>query len=553
MVATSAETGVVSLIDDPVLEVEVKPGSATELSLSGVIALLLVEDDPIRCFRGLAAEQWSHWYRFLVRCATRALRNGVGESGFGSVTVDVLATRIRDALVETAGSEAAWRLHTPEHHEPAFLQSPVFEAGAADDLKKAGYMERPISLLTALLGSKNFERKSEAVQSLSASELVYALVEFQSGVIFGGRGNYETQLTPSRSGKGSGVPFMGLRLPEGLGATFQRDVALFLGAESRIRKDMRIDGDTWALWTESWDGKRSMLSTQLDPAFIPLARMIRLGPPGEDGRYRQLWFRTSSVSRITDVSDGALYGDPFTPTIPNNKAAGGRKVRGVMEGGFPYPEVAELMGLSDREVSPSDTVRAFLEEAGADQRTGIEVVLEGVAFEQGKTLGFYRRVVPLRDAARGAGLFMPDPEPFRATHGRMLAKIQEAKSILRASARMVVGGGPRARTGDEAVAAIPVERLDSFADEGDAYLIRLFEFGRREEAGDTSWDREWAKEVADWARDAFLAVLPLLVAPFGQRYRREAEALNHLEARLWKLQGGAEPLDTKATDEEAET
>lgn len=552
MVTVPTDTRVESVLDAPILDVELEPGQVSGLSLPELIALLLTADDPIRSFIGLAAEQRSHWYRFLVRCATRALRDrGATHREWGGS--DELVERIRSGLLEAGGSPEAWQLHVPDIAHPAFLQPPVQSGHGFATLAEAGYTEKPISMLTALLGSKNFERKSEAVRSLSGAELVYALVEFQGGVIFGGRGNYETQLTPSRSGKGSGVPFMGLRLPEGLGATFQRDVALFLRAQSHIRSQLGLDGTVWALWCEPWDGERSLLSTSLDPAFIPMARMIRVGPKGDDGRYRDLWFRTSGGSRVNDVSDGALYGDPFTPTIPNPRAAGGRKVRGVMEGGFPYPEAAELMGLSERDVAPSDTVRAFLEEPGSDQRPDVQVEFEGVAFEQGKTLGFYRRMLPLRDTGGVAGVFMPDPEPYRAAHGRMLGMVKEAKSILRGAARIMVGGEPRPRSGDEAVAGIPTLELDAFADEGDAYLQHLIEYGRREEAEDRGWDREWAIQVSEWARQAFHRALPLLVAPSGQRIRREADAMNYLEGRLWKLRGGDEAGEVYLENEEVTT
>lgn len=533
-----------SLLGDSVITVEPADAETVQLSLSALIGRLLAGSDQHLAFPGLAAEQWSYWYRFLVRCGARALRGTDVDARNPGPTQADLTELVRGALVAAAGSEEAWQLHNPDIHGPAFLQAPVPRELAVGSLADAKYKARDVAMLTALLGSKNFERKSESVRSLSAAELVYALVEFQGGVIFGGRGNYETQLTPSRSGKGSGVPFMGLMLPEGFAATFRRDVAVFAQAESRIREELRIDGDVWALWVEPWAGEEPLSSTKLDPAFIPMARMVRLEPADADGRFRSLWFRTSRGSRVLDVSDGALYGDPFTPTIPHPRSEGGRKVRGVMDDGFTYPEVAELLGFGDREMRPSETVAAFFEERGSDTRAGVELLFEGVAYEQGKTLGFYRRVLPLPTTRRGGSLF-EEPEPFRLAHMRMLAKVKQAKSILRAAARIILSGEARPRTGDEALAATPADRLDEFADDSDAYLMALFEFGQRQREGDDSWDAEWSDWVSDRARRAFTETLPFLVAPTGQRIRREADALNYLEGRLWKeVRDGSKAEDT---------
>ena len=527
-----------SLLDDPLFLVEVADRSIQRQSLPEVVARLLIEDDPIVTFPGLAAEQFSHWYRFLVRCASRALRGLPDRDPAGSWDEQGLAGLLRDRWIEASGGEAAWLLHNPDLRVPAFLQPPVADATADASPADAGYKEGLVASITALLGSKNFERKADAVRAMSAPELIYALLEFQGGVIYGGSGSYQTQLTPSKSGKGSGVPFMGIRLPEGLGATFQRDVAAFRAAESRIREDLKVNGEVWALWTLPWDGDKSMPSTELDPDFIPLARLVRVDDPGNDSVYSTVWFRTSSVSRVEDLSGGALLGDPFTPTIPNPKEDGGRKVRGVMDYGFNYREVAELLGFGERGVRPSDSVTTFFEERGSDRRAGVQVVLEGLAFEQGKTLGFHRKVLPL-PIGRASRASFTRPEPFREAHARMLAVLRDGKSILVGSARIVLTGAPSKRgKAEHELVGLPLARLEVFAEEGDAYLDHLFRFGQREHAGDESWEEEWRKWVSERAGRAFMQALPMLPSPVGQRVRREADALNYLEARLWKLRAG---------------
>jgi len=533
MITTTSDGRARSLVDDALFVIDRPAGERAEWSLPELLAHLLTVENPVRSYPGLAAEQASHWHRFKVRCAAKALRtlDAQPEELVGGDFV-ALAKDLRQILIQATGSVEAWALWSEEPSVPAFLQAPVLGGHVPE---AAGYKTKPIGDLTALIGSKEFERKSEAVRYMTAPEVVYALIEFQGGVIFGGRGNYETQLTPSRLGKGSGVPFMGVRFPNRSGTTFRHDVAVLLDRWDETRNVTGLKGAAWALWAGPWDGETSLPAAELDPGFLPMARLIRLMAPDAEGRFSGLLFRASNASRVADHTDGAMLGDPFTPTVPHPRQEGQFKVRGVMESGFTYPEVAELLGLGERG-GPSASVRAFFDRESSELVPAVEVIFDGVAFEQGKTLGLFRRALPL-PVDRSVNLFFDDPEPLRRVHRKMLEQIVQTKKFLRAASRIVLHGRLRPGSGDLAVADQAPAIIDQFAEDSDTYFRFLFQAAPQEAAGDDNWEMEWGERLAGWARDAFETVLPRLPAPGAQRLGREMNARDYLDWKLKSLAG----------------
>jgi hypothetical protein len=208
-----------------------------------------------------------------------------------------------------------------------------------------------------------------------------------------------------------------------------------------------------------------------------------------------------------------------------------------MDGGFSYPEVARLLGLEGVAGEPSTSVRRFFDAAGSDYEEGVGVLFEGVAFEQGKTLGFYRREL-LLPVHPGARLGFRDPEPYREVHSWMLERVRAAKKVLRAASRVLLTGEARPRPGDESLVDIGPQQLDQFAEEGDAYLMHLFLGGAQLAIGDESYQETWDDWVTGRARLVFRHVMAALPTPGAQRLRREVAAEDYLEFGLRRLRGG---------------
>lgn len=527
------------LLIEPVIQVGSVDRTRERLSLPALLARLLTGPEIVG-FPALIAEQQGHWWRFLVRCAAKVLYESGRTVAEASVLApSTLATEMEVTLRGLA-PEGAWLLYQSNPKIPGFLQIPTPDA--APPGKGNNYSQRSISLLTSTIGGKNHERKTDVARALDAEQAVYALVEYQGSALYGGRGNYETQLVGSRSGAGSGVPFMGARIGASNMESFRHDVGVLLDRRPDTVNVLGVAGKIWALWAEPWDGKGQIGSERLDPAFIQVARMVRLGEPS-DGLYSTLWFRPTDTGRVRDHSEGGVLGDPFTPLVPDPKS-GNPKVRGTLRDGYTYREVVRLLfGDAQLGGQPSASVSAIAE-GDAPGRGDATVVFAGTAYEQGKTGGFHQREILLPQVTARR---IRRPDPVRATHTQMLSNVAEAKKALRGAARILLSGALKPRDGDEGKISPPVVQLEQRVDA--RYLDHLFEAVERCEAGDEQWLQPWLDWLAAEAEVAFEAGKEQVPSSIGRRFQREVEAQNYLGFKLWQLRGSpiSEQHDARTT------
>ncbi|MCC7494930.1 MAG: type I-E CRISPR-associated protein Cse1/CasA [Fimbriimonadaceae bacterium] len=517
------------LLQDPLLTIA-GPDGRVVVCLPELLRRLL-QGPEVTGFPELAPEQRGYWWRFLVRCATKALLEL--DCGPDEATTDDLRGVLRD-LVPDGG----WCLYQPDPARPGFLQVPTPNL--------TGYVRRPISMLTGAIGSKNHERKADAIRSLTAEQAVYALVEFQTAAIYAANRGYESQLTGSRDCKGSGTPFMGARIRHSDVLTFRHDVAAMAGAYETMAEHLR--GTVWAIWCLPWDGQTPLPAVQLDPAFICLARMLRLASP-EGGLFAAIHYRPTH-STAKGASGGAprvqdpfarpakgkhpppsgVFGDAFTPVIATED---GPKVRGTLEHGYSYTEVVMLLFGGTKDARRSPSVEALVKAADLD-RDDLAVTFEGVAYDQGKTLGFHRREVLL--PAIG-GDWLSDPTPIRTAHAHLLSVVDDAKSALRGAARIVLSGAPRPRSGDKKKADRPAAVLEQRVDA--CYLDFLFGAAAtiQEQGAAVRFDLPFLEWLQEAAEAALATALPELPVSTNQRFERELRAEAFLKARLRKLRG----------------
>lgn len=513
-----------NLLNDPWCTTDRDSGKHTQLTLPQLLATLLGRDSSSALsFARVRRDQNSYWYRFLVRCAVRALEGtGLTVEDVAKRDSEALAATIHRELAASTGGDGAWDLYRPELTDAGFLQVPAVAAGDAADL---GFKPDAVSRLTAALGAKNHERKPGGVRALDPEEAVYALIEYQTGAIFGGRGNYESQLTGSRSGAASGTPFMGVWLNGSLEQTFRFDVAAFLSRLDSVRREHGLRGSVWALWTEPWNGQDPIPAHDLHPAFVPLARQVRL-QPAVDGRFHSLWFRASKGPRVHDAAGGGDLGDPFTPVIDHKS---GRKVRGTIKRGYDYREaIALMLNYEDKHRSPSVSA---LRQSKLPPDTRIEIRFEGTAFEQGKTVGFFTRTFPALSAGgRGFLKVLDEAEQVRTVHSTMLQDVATAMSALRTATRLLMYDDTAPKPGDTA-SDVPTEGLTAWLDEDGNYYEQLDRSAGLELDGEP-WAEEWRGALLDAARTAFEAAIPRLSAPTGTFYERSSNARSYLVGRL---------------------
>lgn len=507
------------ILHEAVLTLETRAGTR-RLGLSSLLAHLLTNSDAVALPR-IPIDQHGPVWRFLVRSAAQALhdlRSGLPEP---KGDCDALAALLASALGAAAGADGAFMLYNPIGGGPAFLQPPV--AGGANPAE-AGYQKGSAARLALAVGGKNHERKKETDRSLSAEALIYALIAYQSGVIYT-KGNYAAQLMGSATGKGAGMPFMGVRFDGPLERSFRHDVAVMLDRWEDVRRERGLAGTVWALWTLPWDGEVALGSEQLTPGFIPCARLVRIDSADADGRYGDVWFMPSRKARVEDRTQGSGLGDPFLPQVPHPKRPGDYKARGTMGTGYRYDEVARLLfGGEDGRGRPSPSVAAVLDAVDAGT---VRVIFEGMAFDQGKTLGFHRREVLLPE---GNLLDLREPDLLREMHGAFLRHVKEAQGALRGAARILLQGVPRKRPGDEAKAEFGATALQHAVD--DVYLDALLEAVRRHRSGDASGLEDWAGRVRDMALAVFEQTKASLPTPSTQRLRRQIDAESFLRRKL---------------------
>ncbi len=508
-----------NVLTDPIFTLATGDG-AQHLTLPGLIARLLTDGGAVGLPR-LPADQHGPVWRFLVRCAAQALHTA--GHGLPADTTDpsMLTSLLSAALVRVTGSTSAFALENGNGTEPAFLQPPV---AGGQPVQAAGYRAGSASRLTLAMGGKGHERKPDADRSLDAEALVYALIAYQSGVIYT-KGNYASQLMGSATGKGSGMPIMRVRFDGGLHRSFRHDVGVLLDRWDDVRRERGLTGAVWALWTVPWDGSTPLGSEALTPAFIPCARLVRIGAPGPDGRFAEVWFLPTKKARVEDRTDGSGLGDPFLPQVPNPRRPGDHKARGTMGTGYRYDEVVRLLfGGEDGSARPSPTVASLLD--AGDVGT-VRVVFEGMAFDQGKTLGFHSREVLLPE---GNLLDLRDPDLLRETHGEFLRRVKDAQSALRGAARILLNGSPRPRTGDAAKIDLSAQALQYAVDT--VYVDALLDAVRRRRAGEATAVDEWSARVRTMALDAHAATQAMVPTPTTQRLRREVEAESFVRRKL---------------------
>lgn len=512
-----------NVLDDTLIGIDVGEAGTELVSLSALIARLLTGPE-VHGFPALSADQRGYWWRFLVRCASRALRTADMEVDEAALhTPAALCARVRAALLRHS-EIGDWTLHHADPGQPAFLQSPA--PGMA--LSESGYRPESCALLTAIIGTREHERKSQVQRALRADELVFALVEYQTGVIFGGRGNYESQLSGSRSGAGSGTPFMGVSIGHSMVRTFRHDVATLLTTWSEVERELR--GEVWALWREPWDGETSIPAARLDPAFIPYARMVRVDPP-RDGVFERVWFKPSSKGRVADHTGGGALGDPFTPLVVDPKG-GHLKVRGTLEQGYGYGEVVRLLfPRGDDAAEPSPSVRCLLEQHGDDVGEAW-VHFEGLAFQQGKTRGFHRRMVRLPKPPPRLSFSQHLRDPVQQAHPEMLEATRRTGSALRSAFAMLMRGAPRPREEDRRRTEHVLAGFDAAVD--GAYLTYLLDVPNRardlpsEEV--TLAYRQWLFDRA--TRTVFPAGVASLPRASSRSFEYEVRAEAYLRGRL---------------------
>ena len=328
-------------------------------------------------FPALRPHQREPWHAFTVQVAALALiRSGAtGLSHDEATWRDMLI-----GLTPDYPDGEAWALVVDDWTKPALLQPPVVAEANRGDYKSS--LSTP-DALDMLVTAKNHDVKQERIAEAGEEDWLFALVTLQTTEGFLGAGNYGI----SRMNGGFATRMsLGVR-PSGGGASggFGRDVRRLV-ADAGSRPDRRPGHAL--LWTEPWDGTRSLDFTRLDELYVEICRRVRLR---RGSRGIEAMAAGSKCARIAAANLGGNTGDPWTPLVIDTKKD--RKTFGKLIGlsptgaGFGYRQMANLF--DPEKVTPPLLVAV----AEDDDREGLSKVATALVRGQGKTEGLHRRTV----------------------------------------------------------------------------------------------------------------------------------------------------------------
>ena len=511
-----------NLLTEPLIRMDAAGGRA-RASLPEALAALMRDD--VRAFPALRPHQRHAWHAFLAQLGAMALRNSGGDEP--PRDADGWAALIRGLTPDWPGDEP-WHMVADDIALPAFMQPPASSGDRAKDYK--GAVSTPDEL-DMLVTSKNHDLKSSVIADAGADDWLFALIALQTMEGYPGAGNYG--ISRMNGGLGNRPAFSAAPLG-GTGAHVRRDIAALLaGLDAGSLDDypMREDG-VGLLWAKAWDGAKgeALRPNDLHPFYIEICRRIRL-TAGAGGGISALR-ANSKGARVDAKALNGRTGDPWTPFNAKDS-----KSLTLAQGGFTYKRVVEYM-------TPGDWRQPLLLMPTPDEERGggeMRLVARAMVRGQGKTEGYYERVIPLKERTfrafgRGAGA---DMETLGQIARQRIEQVGAAQRILSHAIQVYAARGDSGNVSPEhrRLAAPYLNRLDSIVD------ARFFddlqaEFGAGDEDARRRIRKEWLLNgagkdgVIDHARRVLGDAEDELPCPAIHRYRARVNAEGLFDGRM---------------------
>ena len=509
-----------NLLTEPLIRFDQPVGGRTEASLPDIYAALM--NDDVASFPARRPHQRHAWHAFLVQLGAMAIHRAGRISP--AQDADEWGLLIR-GLTPHYPDDEPWHLVVDDITKPAFMQPPACSKEREKDYKEA--ISTPDEL-DMLVTSKNHDLKSAVAVDACLDDWVFALSTLQTMEGFGGAGNYG--ISRMNGGLGNRPAFALAPSGGGIGAHVRRDITALLEYLPVLlaEHEMPEDGHT-LLWTLPWDGApaEALLLNRVHPLYIEVCRRIRLRP-GASGRIHGIR-TTSKAARIDGKALKGRTGDPWTPI--NRKRDGLPLTLGP--GGFNYKRVAEYLTNSADWEHP-----ALLRPTTSEQRSDetMQLVARAMVRGQGKTEGYYERVIPIRKRLRTAMLRRnASPDPGEIAQSR-IQNVSIVQRILSHAIQVFAARGDRDKVSSEHrnMTRVWLNRLDEIVD------ARFFEDLQYElEAGPgerqgirNNWLMNGSDGVIDHARVLLDDAESTLPCPSIHRYKARAAAEGLFEGRI---------------------
>ncbi|MYC33860.1 MAG: type I-E CRISPR-associated protein Cse1/CasA [Chloroflexi bacterium] len=512
-----------NILSEPLIRMDTADG-VRQASLPEVYAALMA--DEVEAFPALRPHQRHSLHAFPVQLGAMAAH--FGEVSDLPTEAAEWAGLIRGLTAEWPDDEP-WQLVADDITKPAFMQPP-----ASSQEREKDYKNRVESAdeLDMLVTSKNHDLKASVVSQADVDDWIFALVTLQTMEGFGGAGNYG--ISRMNGGLGS-RPAFSMAATGGIGAHVKRDIRALLDNYPAT------DGGHRLLWLLPWDGTPAerLLPNQLAPHYIEVCRRVRLR---SDAAGRLYAVRTSSkAARIEGKDLKGRTGDPWTPHNPNRDGL----PLTLSRGGFNYKRVTEYLF----DWQNPDLLKATPDEQRSnDPDETMQLVARAMVRGQGKTEGYYERVIPIRSKKALRGMMRrpgsDSTEDLGGLAQERIAQIGKVQRILRHAIITFIGRGESDNSSPEqrSLANPWANRLDEIVDQ--TFFDDLQEeFEVDDAAGRQHIRNQWLmndrKEgVVDHAREILQEAADSLPCPAIYRYKARESAEGLFEGRIRSNNGG---------------
>ena len=507
-----------NVLRDPIIRIASESAGAQNLSIPQIYAASMADD--ILSYYALRPHQRHGWHAFLVQLACLAmLKAGVSKP---PVEVSQWRTLLR-ALTPEYAEDEAWQLTNEDIFQPAFMQPPAKTSTRVNDYKSR--VDTP-DRLDILVTAKNHDLKASTASQAYPDDWLFALITLQTMEGFLGAGNYG--ISRMNGGFGSRTAFS---LTPSLrpGSHVKRDIGALLARRQRIIDAVPMfhsqDISKIALiWTIPWDGLSGEALTldQLDPFYVEICRRVRLYRDANGDLYGLR--AASKAARLAAKPFQGVVGDPWMPV--NRKAA---KCLTLAQGGFTYKRIVDYLSPDVWERPP------LLEPTPSElaSQASVRLVARGMVRGQGKTEGYYERIIPFRErTTRAFGNYAESVELGEIAQER-IRNVSTISGIVRHAVIAFLAGGDPGKASDEhrSRANRWTRQLDKIVD------AAFFEALQDEFAVDASDERsrirvEWLNGILDSARKIVEDATYALPCSSIHRHRAQAIAQNLFEGRI---------------------
>ncbi len=524
-----------NILTEPLIRIAQTGGPAECMSLPQVYAALMA--DKVDAFPALRPHQRHAWHAFLVQLGAMAMhRAGLSEL---PVDADEWQGLMRGLTPDWPGDEP-WQLVVDDITKPAFMQPP---ASSREREKEYKSEESTPDELDMLVTSKNHDLKSSVATQAGVDDWVFALVSLQTMEGFGGAGNYG--ISRMNGGLGNRPAFSLAPATQSPGTHVRRDIIALLECRTTLLDEFpMIDGGASLLWTLTWDGTaaETLLPNRLDPLYIEICRRIRLRYAPGVGLFGIR--ATSKASRIEGKSLKGKTGDPWTPI---NTGRGGLPLT-LSAGGFNYKRVTEYLTSSDW------TAPALLKATQSERRStsDMQLVARAMVRGQGKTEGYYERIIPIRHKVKMAIQRRNETQELGDIAQSRIQNVGTIQRILSHAIQTFLARGESDNASPEhrALARAWLDRLDEIVD------ACFFDDLQTEFEADVSERAEIRKNwlnngndgVIDHARALLNEAMESLPCPAAYRYKAQVNAEGLFEGRL-RMNTGVPEAFTEANQE----